>query len=195
MFVGTNFGHQSGEPANKPTFWLHSNTKASHTKPPFSPLTVGQKSPFLTLALLLPSCPPPSDPLPFTYPVSSPLPPLLHSYPFLCSGLLLWSLLTPQLPPPLTPPPGPAGLCGANHQTAAPLSPLTKQLPPPQQYTTLLSQSTAPAATIPDPHLANRGGGLGQRRPQWSNGRHAACELLRSQCGSLEWRPLVQWDN
>lgn len=103
MFVGTNFGHQSGEPANKPTFWLHSNTKASHTKPPFSPLTVGQKSPFLTLALLLPSCPPPSDPLPFTYPVSSPLPPLLHSYPFLCSGLLLWSLLTPQLPPP--PPP------------------------------------------------------------------------------------------
>jgi len=167
-------------------------------KASFLPLTVGQKSLFSPLApllfsplstllflILLPSSSIGLSPL-FS---SSPLPPLLfqiHPFP---------PPLLPSLLPPLLLPPGPAGLCGANHQTAAPLSPLTEQLPPPQQYTTPLGQSPARAATIQDPHLANRGGGLGVRRPQWSNGRHAACELLRSHCGSLELRPLVLWDN
>lgn len=173
----------------------HQHKSIPH-KASFLPLTVGQKSLFSPLAPLLFSSLSPllflillfSLPLPSTFPLSCLLPLLFYIHPF--PPPLLPSLLTPLLLPP-----GPAGLCGANHQTAAPLSPLTEQLPPPQQYTTPLGQSPARAATIQDPHLANRGGGFGARRPQWSNGRHAACELLRSHCGSLERRPLVLWDN
>lgn len=153
-----SFGHQTGELASNstPLTWLLSNTKTSRTKPPFSPLLWvrtpfshprNPHPPFLLLILLS------SLPLPSTYLLSSPAVPL-----FPPSNLS--SLLTPLLLPP-----GPAGLCGANHQTAAPLSPLTEQLPPPQQYTTPLGQSPALVATIQDPHLANRGGGLGQGGP------------------------------
>lgn len=134
-------------------------------KASFLPLTVGQKSLFSPLAplLLSPLYPPTFDPplLPSSsIPFSSP-PLFLLSSPLLFPPPLLPSLLTPLL----LPPPGPAGLCGANHQTAAPLSPLTEQLPPPQQYTIPLGQSPARAATIQDPHLANRGGGLGRGGP------------------------------
>lgn len=138
-------------------------------KASFLPLTVGQKSHFSPLASLLlsplspHSHPPllPSSSIHLSLPFSSSLLPLLSSIllSLLCSSLLS---STPYLPPR---PPGPAGLCGANHQTAAPLSPLTEQLPPPQQYTTLLGQSSARATTIQDPHLANRGGGLGRGGP------------------------------
>lgn len=137
-------------------------------KAPFLPLTVGQKSLFSPLALLLFS--------PLSLPTSDP--PLLPSFSSINRSPLFSSSLLPLLfhillfPPPLLPslltpllPPGPAGLCGANHQTAAPLSPLTEQLPPPQQYTTPLGQSPARATTIQDPHLANRGGGLGRGGP------------------------------
>lgn len=130
-------------------------------KAPFLPLTVGQKSLFSPLA---PLPPPTSDPP--RLPSSSINLSSLFSSSLL--PLLFYIFLFHPLPPPqfLPPPPtGPAGLCGANHQTAAPLSPLTEQLPPPQQYTSPLSQSPAQAATIQDPHLANRGGGLGQGGP------------------------------
>lgn len=135
-------------------------------KASFLPLTVGQKSLFSPLAPLPSSLWSSTSPFLFHLPIcsllilssSSPL----HHFPFLrFPPPLLPSLLAPLLPPN----PGPAGLCGANHQTAAPLSPLTEQLPPPQQYTTLLGQSPARVATIQDPHLANRGGGLGRRGP------------------------------
>lgn len=130
-------------------------------KASFLPLTVGQKSLFSPLAplLLSPLYPPTFDPplLPSSsIPFSSP-PLLSSSFPSSAPPF------SPHSPPP--PPPGPAGLCGANHQTAAPLSPLTEQLPPPQQYTIPLGQSPARAATIQDPHLANRGGGLGRGGP------------------------------
>lgn len=104
----------------------------------------------LVLTTCLPYFGPPSSSLNlFIFPFSPLPPPLLLSL-----HIPLFHL-----------PPGPAGLWGANHQTAAPLSPLTEQLPPPQQCTTLLDQSPAWATTIWDPHLANRGGGLGRGGP------------------------------
>lgn len=138
-------------------------------KAPFLVLTVGQKSLFSPLNFFF--TPSPlliSDPsLSF---VSSP-----STYTiFLSSSVSFFFLLhSSHLSSPLSPSssssscsyPGPAGLCGTNHQTAAPLSLLTEQLPPPQQYTTPLGQSTATVATIQDPHLANRGGGLGHGGP------------------------------
>lgn len=141
----------------------HKNTphKAS-----FLPLDYGSEVPFLTLG--------PSTPHPLYYLLSFlPLPFNLSHLPPLSATLLPLLFCIPPFPPPLLPslltplllPPGPAGLCGANHQTAAPLSPLTEQLPPPQQYTTPLGQSPAQVATMQDPHLANRGGGLGQGGP------------------------------
>lgn len=150
-----------GELMNKPSNILSNTINVPH-KACFLPVTVGQKSLFSPLDLFL-ILPPPSSyfgpsslPLLFFYqpmPSSSSL--LFSCVPF----PLLLSLLNPLLPP------GPAGLCGANHQTAAPLSPLTEQLPPPQQCSTLLGQSPTTVATIQDPHLANRGGGLGQGGP------------------------------
>lgn len=153
-----------GELINKPSNILSNTINVHHTSPPLlSPLYCGSEIP-----IPLPHSPP-SLFLFWTILSSSSL--LLLTYViilFSSSSLLLCSLFPPplllSLLNPLLPP-GPAGLCGANHQTAAPLSPLTEQLPPPQQCSTLLSQSPATVATIQDPHLANRGGGLGQGGP------------------------------